>query len=254
MKIGVIGLGMVGEVLYRVFGKYYETKDYDKYKTSDKFEDLLDADAIFIAVPTPEGKDGRLDCSIVEEILEELEAAHYKGVIVIKSTVRIGFFDNMKSKESRIVYNPEFLHEKTRWEDFEHQFFVIFAGRSEDIEIAKKAYCWIPQERFEIVTFKEAELIKLTMNAFASTKISFWNEVRRICEQRDVDAGRIRNILRKDSKRWTDEYTDPFKGPYGGSCLPKDIRELINSSKKAILLKSVEKVNEEVKKESKKHK
>ncbi len=254
MKIGVIGLGMVGEVLYRVFGKYHEVKGYDKYKASDKFEDLLDSDMIFIAVPTPEGKDGRLNCSIVEETLEELNAANYKGIIVIKSTLRVGFLDDMKLEGKRIVCNPEFLHEKTRWEDFEDPFFVVLAGKTEDVEIVKKAHCWIPQERFEIVTFKEAELTKLIMNAFASTKISFWNEVRRICEERDVDAGRIRNILRKDPKRWADEYTDPFKGPYGGSCLPKDIRELINSSKKAILLKCVENVNEEVKKERKKRK
>ena len=89
------------------------------------------------------------------------------------------------------------------------------------------------------------------MNAFASTKISFWNEMKTLCDQRNIDVCRIRDILRKDANRWSDEYTDPTKGPYGGACHPKDIRELITYyGDSATLLNAVETVNENLKTKS----
>lgn len=247
MKVGVIGLGKVGQTIYDVLMKHHKVRGYDKYKPSDSFQAVLDSEVIFIAVPTPEGDDGRLDCSIMKEVLGQLEDAEYRGVVVIKSTVRIGFFDNLDTN-LKIVYNPEFLHEKNRWSDFENPYFVVLAGESDYIPLIKEVYCWIPKNKIEVVRIREAEMIKLIMNAFASTKISFWNQIKLICDERSVDVCRIRDILRKDTRRWSDEYTDPMKGPYGGACLPKDIKELIMAFKNTPLLNSVEEINEIMKK------
>lgn len=246
MKVGVIGLGKVGQTIYDVLMKHHKVRGYDKYKHSDSFQAVLDSDVIFIAVPTPEGDDGRLDCSIMKEVLGQLEDAEYKGVVVIKSTVRIGFFDNQDTN-LKIVYNPEFLHEKNRWSDVENPYFVVLAGESDYIPLIKEVYCWIHPDKIEVVRLREAEMIKLIMNAFASTKISFWNQIKIICDERGVDVSRIRDILRKDKNRWSDEYTDPLKGPYGGACLPKDMRELINTFENNLLLVAVEEINEKMK-------
>ena len=246
VKVGVIGLGVVGEVVYKALKKYHKVKGHDKYKKSDRLEDLLDSEVIFVTVPTPEGKDGRLNCSIVEEVLSELERRKYRGIVAIKSTVKVGFFDSLRTN-LRVVYNPEFLHEKRRWEDFKNPPYLVFAGRKKDCEKVREVYKWISEEKVEYLSFREAELVKLLMNAFASTKISFWNEVREICEERKVDTLKIRNLLKRDKRRWTDEYTNPLRGPYGGKCLPKDIRELINWKRDLILLRAVEEVNKRVK-------
>ena len=223
--------------------KHHSVRGYDKYKPSDTFSDALDSDVVFVAVPTPTGEDNRLDCSIMYDVIKLIESAKYKGVVVLKSTLKVGFNKELKTKV-RVVYNPEFLHEKNRWNEFEDPYFVVLAGKSKDIETVKKAYCWLLPHKFEIVSLEEAEMIKLIMNAFATTKISFWNQMKIICDTRNVDVCRIRNILRKDTSRWSDEYTDPLKGPYGGACLPKDTRELINAFEDTPLLEAVEKIND----------
>ena len=243
MKIGIIGMGKVGKTVYDVLMKHHSVRGYDKFKPSDRFGDALDSEVVFVAVPTPMGKDDRLDCSIMYDVIQLIESSGYKGVVVLKSTLKVGFFKNLKT-DLRVVYNPEFLHEKNRWNEFEDPYFVVLAGKSGDIETVKKVYCWLPPCKFEIVSLEEAEMIKLIMNAFATTKISFWNQMKMICDKRNVDVCRIRNILRKDISRWSDEYTDPLKGPYGGACLPKDTQELINAFENTPLLEAVEQVND----------
>jgi len=86
------------------------------------------------------------------------------------------------------------------------------------------------------------------MNAFAATKISFVNEVKRICSDFDVDPKIVMKVVVCEG-RMAPEYSDPTKGPFGGKCLPKDLMELIKCSNKSILLKAVMKVNEVIKKE-----
>ena len=203
MKIGVIGCGKVGKTIYDVLMKHHHVRGYDKYKPSDTFSEALDSEIVFVAVPTPSGEDNRLDCSIMHEVINLIESAEYKGIVVLKSTLRIGFNEELCTK-LRIVYNPEFLHEKNRWDEFENPYFVVLGGKSDDIEIVKKVYCWLPPCKFEIVSLEEAEMIKLIMNAFATTKISFWNQMKMICDKDNVDVCKIRDILRKDTRRWSD--------------------------------------------------
>ncbi len=87
------------------------------------------------------------------------------------------------------------------------------------------------------------------MNAYASTKISFANEIKRICEDVDIDPRPVMETLVLEG-RAAAAYTDPMKGAFGGACLPKDLDELIHSTPKSILLKAVREVNTVIEQES----
>ncbi len=241
---------MVGQTIFHVM-KFFnsQVKGYDKYKPSDSFEDVLDMDIVFIAVPT-DGKEGRLDCSIVRTVLEELENASYNGVVCIKSTVGINFLDNVKKFALRIVYVPEFLHERNSLVDFISPDHVVMSGEKEDLDILRQVFFWVDDSKFFFVDDRTAEVTKLVINAFAATKISFTNEIASICNEVGANAEKVMEILRQNG-RCAPEYTDPTKGAYGGMCLPKDTRELINFTNKSILLKAVEEVNEKVKEDTK---
>ena len=252
MKIGVIGLGAVGETIYKAL-KFYHKKvvGYDKFKPSDTFEEVTEAELIFIALPTKQ-KGNRLDCSLIMGTLKKLEKRKYLGVVVIKSTLSLDFAKKEIEKLNlRIAIMPEFLHERIRLQDFVRPNLVVIAGKEEDVDLVmNRAFYWleknIPVFYVDCLT---AVMTKLVMNAFAATKISFANEVGRICSCLEIDPKLVMRILVSDS-RASPEYTDPTKGPFGGKCLPKDLEELINCSDRSILLKAVKKVNEVVKKES----
>lgn len=250
MKIGVIGLGAVGETIYKAL-EFYHKKivGYDKFKPSDTFEEVTEAEVTFIALPTKQ-KGNRLDCSLVMETLKKLEKRKYPGVVVIKSTLSIDFIKEIEYLNLRIVVMPEFLHERIRLQDFVRPNLAIIAGRQEDVNLVmNEVFYWL-ERKIPVfhVDYLTAVITKLVMNAFAAAKISFANEVGRICSCLGIDPRLVMKILASDS-RASPEYTDPTKGPFGGKCLPKDLEELINCSDKSILLKAVKEVNEVVKKE-----
>jgi UDPglucose 6-dehydrogenase len=251
MKIGVIGLGMVGETVLHTMKFYHKwVKGYDKYKESDSFEEVCQADIIFLAVPT-NSKNGRLDSSILNEVLENLVDVSYKGIVCIKSTVAINYLNEARRYPLRIVYMPEFLHERSRLSDFLSPDHVVMSGDDNDIEILKQAFPWIKKSKYWTVDDRTAEMSKLFINAFAAMKISFANEVSVLSNEIGADPVKIMEILR-NNKRCAPEYTNPTLGPYDGSCLPKDTQELVNFSNKSIILRAVEEFNNKYKLEFKK--
>ena len=250
MKIGVVGLGVVGGTIFHAMKFFHEeVVGFDKFKTSDSFEDICDTDLVFVAVPS-NGHNGRLNCSSIHETLELLEKASYSGIVCIKSTIRLDFLDDAKKFNLRIAYVPEFLHEKTRLADFLSPDHVVISAKKEDVDTVRQAFYWVSDDKFYFVDDRTAEIAKLALNAFAATKISFANEIKRICDEVGADSEKIMEILRSD-KRCAPEYTKPTGNPYGGKCLPKDTRELMGCSSKSILLRAVEEVNEQIKKEKK---
>ncbi len=94
---GVIGLGSVGYAVIHGLSQYYSYAGYDVLDNF-KWEPILETEIVFVCVGTPSDKDGRLDCSNVEQVIERLNADCYAGIIVVKSTVRIGFMDSMAKK------------------------------------------------------------------------------------------------------------------------------------------------------------
>lgn len=251
MKIGVIGLGMVGGTIMHVMQFYHQDViGYDKYKPSNTFEDVLSAHVLFIALPTPP-KNGRLDASILLSVMSALQKHHYSGIIVLKSTISLDIWKALTKLNLRVVYCPEFLHERQRLQDFVKPNVVVIAGHQEEVDfVLQDVFYWLdPETPIQYVDPPTAIMTKLVMNAYASTKISFANEIKRICEEVDIDPRPVMETLVLEG-RAAAAYTDPMKGAFGGACLPKDLDELIHSTPKSILLKAVREVNTVIEQES----
>jgi len=244
MKIGVIGLGVVGYPLFKAFQYYHkEVYGYDIKKTSDTWESILNTDIVFICVPTDKGKDGRLDNSIVNDILNSLNRDKYKGLAVIKSTLGLGYIkDAMKKFKLNIVVFPEWLRSNTAFQDTVNpEMIVIGTTDLEHLRLVREACVWHKYSKMNMVKPEEAVMIKLTSNALATTKISFANQIKLICEKYDIDVDSVMDIVKEDS-RCNPRYLDPGWA-YGGYCLPKDTSELMTSIDDNFLLEGVEKIN-----------
>ena len=192
---------------------------------------------IFIAVGTPEGKDGMPDVSQVESAARSLGKYMdcYK-VIVTKSTVPIGMTQRLSQliKESQtrevnfdLVANPEFLREGSAIEDFMRPNRIVIGTESEQAAaIVKDIYrpLYLIETPFVFTNPETAELIKYACNAFLATKISFINEIANLCEKTKTDIHHVARAMGLD-KRIGPKFLHPGPG-FGGSCLPKDVLAL----------------------------
>jgi UDPglucose 6-dehydrogenase len=200
--------------------------------TTDLASGIQDAVAIFIAVGTPPKPDGSPDLSFVREVAESV-AEHmndYK-VVVTKSTVPTGtgkmIEDIIRKKNGRwpfsVVSNPEFLREGSAVGDFlEPDRIVIGASDAKAIEIMKEIYkpLFLRETPFVITDVASAELIKYASNGFLAVKISFINEVARLCELMGADVEAVATGMGLDP-RIGSRFLLPGPG-FGGSCFPKD--------------------------------
>ncbi|HEV2216621.1 MAG TPA: UDP-glucose/GDP-mannose dehydrogenase family protein [Candidatus Dormibacteraeota bacterium] len=192
------------------------------------------AEYAIIAVSTPEGEGGEADLSHVEAAASSI-ADHMTGplVVVNKSTVP-PLTGDMVSKvlqkgnakhQAYVVSNPEFLREGSAIQDFMHPDRVVVGGH--DRQAAEKvAKLYEPLEAPILITpnIYTAEMVKYASNAFLAARISFINEIARICERVDADAKLVAEGMGLD-KRIGPSYLDAGIG-YGGSCFPKDVKAL----------------------------
>ncbi len=192
------------------------------------------AEYAIIAVSTPEGEGGEADLSYVEAAASSI-ADHMTGplVVVNKSTVPPLTGDMVSEvlrrrnskHQAHVVSNPEFLREGSAIQDFMHPDRVVVGGH--DREAAEKvAKLYEPLEAPILITpnIYTAEMVKYASNAFLAARISFINEIARICERVDADAKLVAEGMGLD-KRIGPHYLDAGIG-YGGSCFPKDVKAL----------------------------
>jgi len=216
---------------------------------------------IFIAVGTPQGKDGSADLSSVWEVADKIaEVINGYKVIVNKSTVPIGTAKEMKKyikkknpkAQFSVVSNPEFLREGSAIGDFmEPDRIVIGVPDKRSEEIMKEVYK--PLYHLEIpvliTNVESAELIKYASNAFLASKISFINEIAALCEKVGGDVIDVARGMGLDV-RIGPKFLQPGPG-YGGSCFPKDTLALLDISNKHKydfkILKATIEVNEKIK-------
>ncbi len=211
---------------------------------------------IFIAVGTPQGANGHANLDHVKATAKGIAKAmdDFK-IIVAKSTVPVGTADLIKewmAEETAlpfaVVSNPEFLKEGAAVEDFMKPDRVVLGGdHAEALEAVKALYEPFLRTGNPILTMdsRSAEMSKYAANAMLATKISFVNEVARLCEQMNADIGEVRRAISLD-RRIGPHFIFPGVG-YGGSCFPKDIRAMIGmggDKAEMALLKAVEAVNE----------
>lgn len=211
---------------------------------------------IFIAVGTPQGPTGHANTEHVRAAAKGIaEAMDSFKIIVTKSTVPVGTADEIKkwvaeetSQPFAVVTNPEFLKEGAAVEDFMKPDRVVLGGDNADaIEAVKELYEPFVRTGNPILVMdsRSAEMSKYAANAMLATKISFINEVARLCEKMGADVNEIRRAIGLD-RRIGPHFIFPGVG-YGGSCFPKDIRAMINmggENPEMFLLKAVEQVNE----------
>lgn len=245
-KIGIIGVGMVGETLKRWFEEngYKRGRDlflYDIDLRKSCFDDVNRADIVFIAVPTPRDSDGGCDLEAVISAFGRIDKQLSK-IIVIKSTVPPGttqYFQTM-SPQWKLLFNPEFLTEKRAWEDFVRPDRQIVGFTEASIDAAHLVLSLLPKAPFMSpwgigtyepvrITATEAEIIKYGGNIHFVRKVNFANLLSLLCDKLGVDYENVRKGMAADF-RIGDSHLDVHYGGYrgfGGYCFPKDLDAFI---------------------------
>jgi UDPglucose 6-dehydrogenase len=227
------------------------------FKTSIP-NDITENSIIFIAVGTPSDEKGKANLEYVYQVAKEIgrKLSTY-CVIVNKSTVPVGTGDNVEEiiqmeLDGRnllikfdVVSNPEFLKEGDAIQDFNFPDRIIIGSNSEKAkELMSQLYSpfSIRKSKLIFMARRDAEMTKYAANAMLATKISFMNEISQICDLTGVDVENVRYGIGSD-KRIGFSFIYPGCG-YGGSCFPKDIKALIETSNEnnftPILLNAVE--------------
>ena len=243
-KIGIVGNGFVGSAVRYGFspnvGCDAEVKVYDKdpNKSTDKLSDVINSDIIFLSVPTPSNLDGSMNIDIVDRALTDIDEYGTNAVILLRSTVVPGTTRKLQDKypNLRLVFNPEFLTERSANFDFINQDRVILGGDINDVEVAEDLFKSRFGSTLSILktNYETAELIKYMTNTFFATKISFLNDMKLIADKSGViweDA--IDGFIRDGRVGHSHLNVPGHDGKYGfgGSCFPKDIQALINFGK-----------------------
>jgi UDPglucose 6-dehydrogenase len=220
-------------------------------------EEVIDqAEIIFLALPTPPGADGSADLKYILGVADHLGKIlkDYK-VIVNKSTVPVGTANKVHAAIAKnykgdfdVVSNPEFLREGVAVEDFMKPDRVVVGTRSERAKkLMSDLYAPFVRQGNPVIYMDErsSELTKYAANSFLATKISFMNEIAQLCERMGADVDMVRRGIGSD-ERIGKRFLFPGIG-YGGSCFPKDVQALVQSSGEVEysfeILKAVEKVN-----------
>ncbi|MCY3986079.1 MAG: UDP-glucose/GDP-mannose dehydrogenase family protein [Candidatus Dadabacteria bacterium] len=269
MKIAIIGTGYVGLVTGTCFagsGNSVVCVDIDKSKieslrraevpffepgldkmvctnidegrlsfTTDIAYAVKESFLIFIAVGTPQSRDGEADISSVLDVARSIgkNLDSYK-IIVTKSTVPVGTTekvrDTIKSftdQEFGVASNPEFLKEGAAIEDFLKPDRVVIGVEDESVgSVLRDLYSPFMRsaDRTIVVSIRSSEMSKYASNAMLATRISFMNDIANLCELLGANVSEVRSVVGSDS-RIGRYYLYPGVG-YGGSCFPKDVKAL----------------------------
>lgn len=233
--------------------------------TTDIRHSIETSSVIFIAVGTPPDEDGAADLKYVLAVAKDI-GRYMNGykVVVDKSTVPVGTADKVKdtieqelkkrgvSYQFDVVSNPEFLKEGVAIDDFMKPDRIIIgtdSGKARKIMQELYSSFTLQSDRIMFMKVRSAEMTKYAANALLATKISFMNELSRLCENLNADVEEVRKGIGSDT-RIGYKFLYPGVG-YGGSCFPKDVKALINMAQEndstARILEAVEEVNEEQK-------
>ena len=242
-NIGIIGKGFVGNAVAHGFssGAGYEANIFIHDKNPDlsqhSLEEVIDnSDFIFISVPTPSNKDGSINLDIVDNVLNEVSKYDSKNnpIILLRSTIVPGTSRKIqeKYKNLKLVFNPEFLTERSAIFDFLSQTRYVLGGRTEDTKKVADLYRNRFGKSITIIetNFESAELIKYVSNCFFATKVAFMNEMKLISDKVDADWETVVEGFVRDGRVGHSHINVP--GPdgkfgFGGSCFPKDIQAMI---------------------------
>jgi nucleotide sugar dehydrogenase len=256
MTIGIVGYGVVGKALAKLFG--HDTSNpnlriYDKLlpemNDAGSKNAIQSSDIVFVAVPTPEATDGACDLSAVEEVVAWVDPP-----MCLKSTVPPGSVDRLvAATKKRICFSPEYVGE-TRWHPWkgiESHGFVIVGGEKSLCDLVVRTYqAYLgPLLHYYITDAKTAELCKYMENSFLATKVAFVNQFYDLAQTFEVNFNDLRELWLADERVGRSHTIVTDERGFRGRCLPKDLAAIIHAAKPlggAPLLEAVDRYNEEV--------
>jgi len=212
---------------------YLSSGNLDLIATTDVKSAFENKDLIIIAVPTNFDPDkNKFDTSIIDSVIKDISLINPNALVIIKSTVPIGYTDNctQKYKIENLIFCPEFLREGKSLEDSLFPSRIIIGGSSEAAkEFVKILLEGASTKDIKVIYTKnkEAESIKLFANTFLAMRVSFFNELDTYALENNLSSRDIIDGVCEDP-RIGKFYNNPSFG-YGGYCLPKDTKQLLSS-------------------------
>ena len=244
MKIGIVGKGFVGSAVQNGFspntGCDVEVRVYDKNPSRSLHtleETVNESDVVFISVPTPAGIDGKIDLTILNDAIDDINevSINRETIFLIRSTVVPGTTGNFQYifPNLRLVFNPEFLTERSANFDFINQTRFILGGSKDNTIKVADLFRWRFGRSVSILETdcETAELIKYMNNTFFATKVSFMNDMKLLADKcgatwEDAVEGFVRDGRIGHSHLNVPGHDGRYG--FGGSCFPKDIQAIIN--------------------------
>lgn len=229
LRMAIIGHGFVGAAVDYGFPDSNCDKLIIDPKYGNTTEDLVDfkPEVTFVCVPTPMGKDASIDASILIDVVTKT-VKYTSGLVVVKSTVVPSIIGELAKLSTNVIYNPEFLTEKSANEDFVHPPMHVFGGNriaTDTLNSIYETYSSCQPCPVYHMTAAEASIVKYGMNSFLASKVLFFNQLYDIVESAGLNYATIIKAIGTDSRIGPSHTMVPGhdgrKG-FGSACFSKD--------------------------------